>query len=439
MQTDGQEIYGLMVDYLQEQVKYGYYDFLKDAEYISLVQKHIDQLGEKFDLKGLNVSVIATSNPFTWCKLLSDAGCIINLHSYHPIVINNKEVFELLPNVRVIKSNIFIDDLTNDISNADIVLYPDYEYYIPLTSINYDLSDKNVVVVNCFKDRPVDLEIKQPNIVKTTDEFKDSIGIKEVLDCNCIQYKNKRHYYFISDRKESDTVKFITMKWGTKYGPEYVNRLYNSIKRTYSGSFKFFCVTDDSTGIDPSIGILSFDDIGFVASDCFTIQKMFLFKKDCLPFKGPYAVLDLDTLIISDMKPYFDEYEFKEPRFIKNYWEDIEGCLHLTFFGSCWLNSSFVTWTDDQLDFVYQFYQDNKDRIEWKYGDLDWFLWCTILDKLLFHPPKTVYAYSFGAHYPDDMEKYKKRDDYLMVIFNTSHGEGKELHEADGWVKELWT
>lgn len=437
---DGQEIYGLMVDYLHEQVKYGYYDYLSDQEYFKLVEKHIQEIKLKHTLYGSVVSIISTTIPFTWCKLLSDEGCLVNVFTYHPLVLANKEVFEIFPNVNVKTRNIFIDNLTEDLSSSDLIIYPDYEYYIPLTSVNYDITDKSIFVVNCFKDRQQDLEILQPNIVSNINDFKKSVGVKDTILLEHVNYKNKDYFYLYAPANaQGQIVKFITMKWGTKYGPEYVNRLYNSIKRTYSGPFKFYCVTDNTNGLNPSIQTLTFDEIGFISSDCFTIQKMFLFKKDALKFKGPYVVLDLDTLILNDLRPYFDEYGFKEGRFIKNYWEDVEGCLHVTFFGACWLNSSFVTWDGDQLDYVYQFYQDHKEMIEWKYGDLDWFLWCTILDKLYFHPPKTVYAYSFGAHYPDEMEKYKKRDDYKMVIFNTSHGEGIELDEADGWVAELWT
>ena len=41
----------------------------------------------------------------------------------------------------------------------------------------------------------------------------------------------------------------ICMKWGTKYGPEYVDRLYAMVRRNLSGDFRFICLTDDSRGI----------------------------------------------------------------------------------------------------------------------------------------------------------------------------------------------
>lgn len=44
------------------------------------------------------------------------------------------------------------------------------------------------------------------------------------------------------------------MKWGTKYGPEYVNRLY-AMRRHLSGDFRFVCLTDSTEGIRSEVGM----------------------------------------------------------------------------------------------------------------------------------------------------------------------------------------
>ncbi|MEE1122464.1 MAG: glycosyltransferase, partial [Acinetobacter pseudolwoffii] len=41
----------------------------------------------------------------------------------------------------------------------------------------------------------------------------------------------------------------ICMKWGTKYGSEYVNRLYNMVKRHTTVDFQMVCLTDRTEGI----------------------------------------------------------------------------------------------------------------------------------------------------------------------------------------------
>ena len=46
------------------------------------------------------------------------------------------------------------------------------------------------------------------------------------------------------------------MKWGTKYGPEYVNRLYAMVRRHLSGDFNMVCLTDNSSGIRSEVQCL---------------------------------------------------------------------------------------------------------------------------------------------------------------------------------------
>ncbi|MFZ2620107.1 MAG: hypothetical protein WAX89_04465 [Alphaproteobacteria bacterium] len=45
------------------------------------------------------------------------------------------------------------------------------------------------------------------------------------------------------------TKNIICMKWGTRYGPEYVNRLYSMVQRNLTPPYRFVCITDDPTGL----------------------------------------------------------------------------------------------------------------------------------------------------------------------------------------------
>lgn len=234
------------------------------------------------------------------------------------------------------------------------------------------------------------------------------------------------------------TVKFLTLKWGDKYGPEYVNRLYNNVKNTYSGPFEFWCFTDDSYGIDEAVRTADITDLPHygIEGNIFTIVKLDLFRH--LPFEGPYVFIDLDVLILKDLKPYFDEYQFSEPRYLNNYWSDRVRELSTFHRGDCFINSSFLTWNNGQFDWLYDLYEDNKKIITQKFQSFDKMVYYCAQDKLHFHPKGIAYTYSFGAEYPDDVEPYKYRDDFYIVLFNTSHNQGVELHDADGWARDLW-
>ena len=45
----------------------------------------------------------------------------------------------------------------------------------------------------------------------------------------------------------------VCMKWGKKFGADYVNRLYKMVKKNTTLPFIFICFTDDKTGIDKEI------------------------------------------------------------------------------------------------------------------------------------------------------------------------------------------
>ena len=45
----------------------------------------------------------------------------------------------------------------------------------------------------------------------------------------------------------------LCMKWGTKYGPEYVNRLHSMVRRHLTIPHRFVCLTDNREGLHADI------------------------------------------------------------------------------------------------------------------------------------------------------------------------------------------
>ena len=50
----------------------------------------------------------------------------------------------------------------------------------------------------------------------------------------------------------------ICSKWGDKYSADYINKLYNMVKRHLPAEFKFYCQTEDTDGLDSNIEILPY-------------------------------------------------------------------------------------------------------------------------------------------------------------------------------------
>ena len=46
----------------------------------------------------------------------------------------------------------------------------------------------------------------------------------------------------------TDGVTVVCVKWGTKYGADYVNRLHRAVRRHLSAARSFVCLTDDPEG-----------------------------------------------------------------------------------------------------------------------------------------------------------------------------------------------
>ncbi|MFD1913517.1 glycosyl transferase [Halodurantibacterium flavum] len=103
------------------------------------------------------------------------------------------------------------------------------------------------------------------------------------------------------------TTNAICIKYGSAYGPDYVNRLWAGLGRNTASPLRFFCMTDDRTGLRPEIEILPlpqepFHDRMFEAlrkaPKFGRLQKVSLFRPDLIPdLEGSLLVFDIDVVI----------------------------------------------------------------------------------------------------------------------------------------------
>jgi hypothetical protein len=86
----------------------------------------------------------------------------------------------------------------------------------------------------------------------------------------------------------------VCVKAGQKYGPEYVNRLHQMVKRHLRVPHEFVCFTDDQRGLDHEITRRPLP--GGLAG---WWNKLYLFKQGVL--HGRVLFLDLDTIICENI------------------------------------------------------------------------------------------------------------------------------------------
>jgi hypothetical protein len=56
--------------------------------------------------------------------------------------------------------------------------------------------------------------------------------------------------------KPAEKVNLICLKWGSLYGPEYVNKILGGVQRHLKKPFNFYCMTENSSGLNEKIKII---------------------------------------------------------------------------------------------------------------------------------------------------------------------------------------
>ena len=105
----------------------------------------------------------------------------------------------------------------------------------------------------------------------------------------------------------------ICIKYGTRYGPEYPNRLYAGLRRQSTSDIRLICMTDDRCGLSPGIELLPLAEEPFFPAMFAEMdrrgwkspfRKVSLFRPDLIPdLEGPLLVLDVDVVIVGDVAP----------------------------------------------------------------------------------------------------------------------------------------
>lgn len=99
----------------------------------------------------------------------------------------------------------------------------------------------------------------------------------------------------------------ICLKWGTRYGPEYVNKLYSMVARNTKRQLRFVCITDDANDLLKEIEIKPMPEFDLPEVFRFKgFRRMFLFKESLYDLTGQVLHLDVDLLVTGSIDDLFD-------------------------------------------------------------------------------------------------------------------------------------
>ena len=99
----------------------------------------------------------------------------------------------------------------------------------------------------------------------------------------------------------------ICMKWGPRYGPNFVNRLYNSIKRHTKKPTSLYCFTDNTDGINKDVICNPLPEINIPKAIANTPwRKVSVWQYPLNKLNGDVLFLDLDLVITGNLDRFFN-------------------------------------------------------------------------------------------------------------------------------------
>jgi hypothetical protein len=213
----------------------------------------------------------------------------------------------------------------------------------------------------------------------------------------------------------------ICVKWGDKFSPEHVNRLYRMAKKNISLPFNFYCWTEDATGIYDDVKIIPLDQTLDLEAWWW---KLTLFKENEL--NGVSLFLDLDVVIQNNIDHLFDIAEHNKLTLIDR---SIFGKIDIEKPTYCYdqmtqamYNSSIMIWYANENQDLYNKFIENIPYYISIYSGIDRFFTYEI-------PPSKfkdveVKNYYFRKEYFTDVFYYEEDQKFSIKIKRPDRSEG---------------
>ena len=256
-------------------------------------------------------------------------------------------------------------------------------------------------------------------------------------------------------------VSVLCSLWGNKYSVDYVNKLYNMVKKNCPMPFDFYCQTDHD-GLLPQIERIDFNSElpestphEMQASDNYLNglprlwdrPKLNYWKPKCWGIDGIKIAFDIDVLILNNLEPIFEQYFAQDKAFTgRSWWHNMEHEALPQWrrrYGAR-NNGGFYMWQDHQVKGIWDDLIENYKFIYFCFhGGSDNFISTRHLDKFAFVSHEHMYSFNRGVKWPDDLAMWQYRPEKIICVFNTDVGYPlhKDIHnssEAFPWIKEYW-
>lgn len=234
----------------------------------------------------------------------------------------------------------------------------------------------------------------------------------------------------------------LCMKWGNKYGADYVNRLYNMVKRHTTVPFQMVCLTDQTAGIYEDVICHPIPPLDLPqGAPERGWNKLSTFEPEIYGLKGNALFLDLDVVIVDNIDEFFTyPGEFLIIHDWKRPWR-ITG------------NSSVYRFKLGDFPELLPYFRQNFDEIRQKFRNeqayLSWFV--HEKGKLSYWPAHWCKSYKYHCLQKIPLAYVRppvKPIDAKIIIFHGEINPPDAIHGGGGkwyryvlpsdWIKQAW-
>lgn len=225
----------------------------------------------------------------------------------------------------------------------------------------------------------------------------------------------------------------LCLKHGNKYSYDYVNKLYNMVKRNSTVPFRFACITEDPIGL--------YRDIVHIPLPGYNLSGWW-FKtwslSNELPISGEILFMDLDLVVINNID---DIWLYKPEKF----------CIIRDFIRASiptWtkFNSSVYRFSSGKYNYIWELLKSNINQVHGFHGDQD-FLNKYLTDDFEYFPDLWMQSYKWEVRdrselikvgdkifFPNKVDPTVSKHTKILVF----HGDPKPSDIEDDIIKNNW-
>lgn len=226
----------------------------------------------------------------------------------------------------------------------------------------------------------------------------------------------------------------LCVRFGNKYGREYVERLRNMVSRHMTIPYTFTCLTDDQHPID-GVRTIYQPNSNYQKG---WWHKVHMFDAN-LPIQGRILYFDLDVVIHDSID--------KLGLYCTDQFVGIHDFNRKFYASWKYLNSSVLAWNHGTQDHIYNQFKQKPSDAQRLQGDQDW-IWKLCQNKIIFWPREWIQSYKWEVRTREELvvingkrqfktvrHDIKPIKDCAVAVF---HGEPNPSDVQDKFVVDNW-